>query len=375
MSKKRILHILYNLERGGAQEWLVNIIRQLKDKEYQVDVLIFNEVESAIKDMILGFGSKIILCPNHRNPLLFSCNLYKILNKEPKYDAVHTHSSYHAGIELFVARMAGIPIRINHIRCDLLNTSQKPSLPKRIYQFIMRNLIKFSANKYVGVCDQAGKSMFGTNWLHNKKSQIVYSGIDFNQFNPSKIYNNKLRDDFKVPQNTKVIGHIGRFNVYKNHELIINVFYKLTKIDPNVMLILVGDGELLGKIKEQVISLNLQDKVIFTGIRQDIPEFISNLFDVFFFPSISEGLGRVLIEAQATGIPCLISNTIPQDTIFAPELIHILNLNTPIEQWVSKIQQLINPDNKIPKETAYQKANRSHLTIERSVEDTLKLYQ
>ncbi len=374
MSKKRILHILYNLERGGAQEWLFNIIRHTKNQEYQIDVLIFNEVESAIKDNILKFGSKIILCPNHRNPFLFSYNLYKILNKEPKYNAVHTHSSYHAGIELLVAKMAGIPIRINHIRCDLLNTSQKPSLLRHIYQFIMRKLIKFLANKYVAVCDQAGKSMFGQNWLQNKKSKIVYSGIDFSLFTPSITIDNNLKESFGLDNRIKVIGHVGRFQVDKNHDFIIDIFHELTKINNNVILVLVGNGILQNKIKQKVADLNLTKKVIFTNERNDVPKILRNVFDIFLFPSFSEGIARSLMEAVSCGLPCLASDVITKEAHLIPELVHSLPLTQGEKVWARSLNELLQQPIKISPEDAFNKVLKSQVTIEKSVEDTLELY-
>ena len=142
-----------------------------------------------------------------------------------------------------------------------------------------------------------------------------------------------------------VVGHIGRFSKEKNHQFILKVFYEIIKVRSNAVLLLIGSGEEEDKVKDLAVELGIQNKVFFLGNREDIPELL-NCMDVFFFPSLYEGLGIVLVEAQAAGVPCVVSSTVP-DEVMLTKKIEKVDLNLPINEWVNKIiyPQKISNDN------------------------------
>jgi glycosyltransferase involved in cell wall biosynthesis len=153
------------------------------------------------------------------------------------------------------------------------------------------------------------------------------------------IYNeekrNKIRNEFNVTEKL-VIGNIGRFVEQKNHSFLIDVFYEVLKKNEDSALMLVGTGELEDFLKDKIRKLKIEDKVIFTGFRNDIPDLLQAM-DVFLFPSLFEGLGIVLIEAQAASLKCITSkNVVPKETNVS-ELIEYVSLNESVKIWADKV--------------------------------------
>jgi glycosyltransferase involved in cell wall biosynthesis len=164
---------------------------------------------------------------------------------------------------------------------------------------------------------------------------VIKNGIDLERFRHITKSENQIRKELGIQNTDFIIGHIGRFQTPKNHEFIIDVFYELKKQVNKSVLLLIGTGDLEKKIREKVRKMNLDGSVKFLGNRSDIPELLS-IMNVFLFPSLYEGLGIVLVEAQAVGIRCIVSNNVP-DAVYLTENIVGLDLNEPIEKWCKVI--------------------------------------
>lgn len=144
-----------------------------------------------------------------------------------------------------------------------------------------------------------------------------------------------LKKEFNIKENEIILGNVGSFSENKNQSFLIKSLYELHKNNKNYRLILVGDGEMRKKLKKEVVILGLQEYVLFTGVRSDIPE-IMHLFDIFLFPSIHEGLGIVAIEAQASGVPCIISDSVPHEVELGVGLVKFLSLD--VNKWIEMIK-------------------------------------
>ena len=183
-------------------------------------------------------------------------------------------------------------------------------------------------------CTQdAGKWMYTTN---------DFKYIERNRCRKFK-YNSQIRDQVRTELGTKekfVIGHVGRFETQKNHELIMKVFSQYAKEDEEAVLLLVGTGSLQDKMKATARSLKIENRVKFLGVRSDINDLYQGM-DLFFFPSLFEGLGIVAIEAQVTGLPCIFTKTLPKELDISDEIIRC-NLNAGIEEWVAAIKKAKN---------------------------------
>ena len=166
---------------------------------------------------------------------------------------------------------------------------------------------------------------------------ILYNAIDIKEYKYSPVIANKLRQEFHL-ENCIVVGHVGRFNPQKNHSFLIDIFSECVQRNSNTKLLLVGDGEGRQKIQDKVRDLGIQDKVIFTGIRSDVNELLQAM-DVFVFPSLYEGLPVTMVEAQAAGLPCVISDHISKECIVTSGLVTGKSLNESPERWAECVLQ------------------------------------
>ncbi len=160
---------------------------------------------------------------------------------------------------------------------------------------------------------------------------VIKNGINFDRFRKLNKTRERMRKELGIGERAFLIGHIGRFNEQKNHSFLIDVFASVKKKRDDAVLLLVGNGEAEGKIREKINSLNLSSSVVIISNREDIPEIL-NALDTFVFPSLFEGLGIVLVEAQSVGLKCVISDTINEE-VYLSNLVIPLSLNDPLEKW------------------------------------------
>ena len=200
----------------------------------------------------------------------------------------------------------------------------------------MKYLVEKYATLGIAVSTQAAISLFGPKWNTDNRYRIIQCGINVDLFN-KVVDKETVRKKLGIKSNSHVIGHVGRFSEAKNHPFIIDVFSEILKIDSSIRLLLVGDGENLIDIKRLAQKKKVEDKIIFTGLRSDIAELLLGAIDIFLIPSLWEGLGLVIIEAQAAGLPCVLSDTIPNEADIIPELICRIPLSEGAKQWAKKI--------------------------------------
>jgi glycosyltransferase involved in cell wall biosynthesis len=258
-------------------------------------------------------------------------NLKKII-MDNNINVVHTYTYYNSVFSLFAAKISGVRIRIVHSHNTM--SEPKPSIIKKIYFMISKIGIDIFANRFVACGRDAGRALF----MPWREFEVVNNGIDIDNFLYSKNYRNSIRKELKINHEEIVIMHAGRFAEVKNHEFLIDVFAEYQKINHNSRLILVGDGPLKSKIENKVEDLKLSESVMFLGLRSDVNRIYS-ASDLFLFPSLFEGLPVVLVEAQANGIKCLISDNIDKSTRLT-DCIDFYSLSLNSEQWAKKICEL-----------------------------------
>ena len=230
-----------------------------------------------------------------------------------------------AYLSTLAAKMAGI----KHVIIHSHNAST-------IYSTKVHNVFKIFLDQMkitrFACGNDAGKWMFKT-----KKFEIINNGIDLDNFLYTPQIRNKIRK--KMGWEGKfVVGHIGRFNLQKNHQFLIDAFYEFQKNKTDAILVLIGDGELRKEIERKVSSLNMEDKVQFLGVRDDVDKLYQAL-DLFVFPSLFEGLPVVLVETQAADLPCIISDTITNEVVINDN-VTVLDLDSGSTVWASKIEKI-----------------------------------
>ncbi|MGM8364843.1 glycosyltransferase family 1 protein [Virgibacillus sp. W0181] len=347
-SPVRVLHVVVNMNRGGAETLLMNLYRNIDRSKVQFDFL---TCKSGVFDKeIEALGGHI-----HRIPYItdvghfgYVKQLKQFFREHATYSIVHSHMDKMSGLVLREAKRVNIPMRIAHSH----NTESEGRLLVKIYKSYVGSLIKRSATRLYACSSSAA------NWLYGKDSDatfILNNGIETDKYSFSPQVRNEVRSQLKLKNETFVIGHVGRFSKQKNHLYLIDAFAEFSKSHPDAMLILVGDGLLKTKIMERINQLGLDAKIKLLGVREDIHRLLQ-AFDLFVFPSLHEGLPVTLIEAQSAGLPCLISDTITSEVDIGMGLIQQLSL-VDKSTWVNKMidQMHVTKTRKIDMGIFYEK--------------------
>jgi glycosyltransferase involved in cell wall biosynthesis len=200
----------------------------------------------------------------------------------------------------------------------------------------MKHWINQNATIGFAASQKAAEALFGSAWKADPRWHLLYCGVDLKPFR-TPVQPLAIRTELGIPTDAIVVGHVGRFWEQKNHTFLIDILVELAKREPKVRLLLVGEGPLRSVIEQRVVQARVADKVIFAGARPDVPQLMLGAMDVFVFPSLYEGLGLVGIEAQAAGLPFVLSDTIPEEISVVPSLIRRLSLSQPAREWAETI--------------------------------------
>lgn len=304
----KVLHVVGAMNRGGVESWLMHVLRNVDKSRYKIDFLVHVADPGLFDDEIRSQGSKITSCAYVKNPILYAWLLFRYLtSSENRYDIIHSHVHGFSGWVLMVGAFAGVPIRIAHSHSDLRFQDRNDSLFRYIYKLIVRWLISIFATHRIAVSENAAVSLFGKNW--RRKSTVMYCGIDLNPFAvvpPDADF----RASFGIDGGDVVIGHVGRMEQPKNHMFLLDVFKEALSRDRRCRLLLVGDGSLRCSVEDYARKIGVASRVIFAGSRDDVPRILQSAMNIFVFPSLWEGLPLTLIEAQAAGLRCIVSESV-----------------------------------------------------------------
>lgn len=326
MEPIRILHVVTYMGRGGLETMIMNYYRQMDRSRVQFDFLVHRRERASYDNEIESLGG-IIYRLSRLVPWssTYQHALDTFFKTHPEYRIVHVHQDCLSSVILKAAQRNSVPVRIAHS-----HTSEQVKNLKYPIKLYYRRLIPRFATALFACGKDAGDWMFG-----GAPFQILNNAIDAASYRYDREKARRMRQSLNIPQDAFVIGHVGRFSPEKNHEFLINIFTVLYKKVQKAFLLLVGDGELRPKIEERVHSLGLADHVIFTGIRNDVSDLLQAM-DVFVFPSHYEGLGIAVIEAQAAGLPCVISDSIPNDCNLT-DLLTRISLTKSVSTWADQI--------------------------------------
>lgn len=365
---ERVLHIVSSMDRGGAETLIMSIYRNINRDAVQFDFITHTTEKNDFEVEILQLGGRIYKIPSlgQAGPFLYIKNLRAIMKNET-YKAVHIHTDFQGGFPALAAKISGIKKRICHSHSNSWPRGNR-SLHK-VSLKILQSLIKSSATDYCSCSKEAGEFLFG----NSEKVNILKNGIDINYFaNIDDINKTKLLDELNLPKSAIMIGHVGRFSSSKNHKFILMLLKKLLENDKRFFLLLAGDGPLRSQVEEEAAELKIMEHIRFLGVRDDIPKLM-NRFDVFLFPSRFEGFGIVTVEAQSSGTPCVVSDTVPKSTDMGLGLVSYVSLNESIDVWCQKINDalLIERPNK---NTIIEKISQQGYSIQENIKDWLNLY-
>ena len=342
---KRLLCIVGSMNAGGAETFLMKMYRALDKQKYQMDFAVAISEKGFYDDEIISMGGIIHhIIPKSRS-FIKNFNDIRKLVKNNNYNYVMRISQHSlSGLELLAAKLGCARVRV--FRSSNSNTTSASKMNQILHKLCMF-MPAFFANVRIAPSTEAAEFMFGEGCIEKGKANLLPNAIDTSFFQYNEDTRCSIRKEFFINKNQLVVGHIGRFNQQKNHKFLIEVFAEVLKQKPDAFLMLVGDGEKKSEIKEQIKSLGIEESVIFTGIRSDVPALLSAM-DVFVFPSFYEGMPNTVIEAQATGLPCVIADTITREA-GVTDCVRFKSLHDSAESWADKTLSLFDKD----------KANRS----------------
>lgn len=339
----RVLQIVDCMDLGGIQTFIMNTYREMVCRDIQYDFMIFHATKQFFEDEILALGGKIYKLPSRREGWVKSRrSISKFFDDHPEYKVVHYQTSSLSFLDpLEIAAKKKVPVRIIHSH----NTKISGNRLHILFHWINQKRIKKIATDYFACGNLAGKWMFDGSGCE-QLVRIINNGIDIAKYGFDKTERAKVRAQLGLSDEF-VIGHVGRFFAVKNHRYLIDVFAKYLEIDDNARLMLVGDGELRKSMEQYAKTLNIYEKIMFLGARRDVAQLLQAM-DYMIMPSLYEGFPVTAVEAQAAGLPCIISDTITEDAVIQPN-VYRKNINEQPEAWAKAIDRhaLRITDNKV----------------------------
>lgn len=359
---KRILVVITTafVRTGGLTSVMMNYWRAMDKTGFSFDFASTNNIDDLLCEEISKEGCHYYQLPPRKNVLEYYNELRKLCICKG-YDVIHVHAnSATSVIELLAAKLAGVPKRIHH---NHTSKTQHPYLNK-----VLLPLFKHSYTDAVACSDAAGE------WLFGKGNYIVLpNAIDIDKFKYDSQTCKLIREEFKIEKNDFVVGHIGKFMDAKNHEFLIKVFAQYHVKHPQSKLMLVGDGEWRPRIERWVSESGCSDAIILAGLRSDIPSIVQ-AFDIFVFPSVYEGLPLTVLEAQASGLPSIISSNVTNTVNVGCDVV-MKNLTDGVESWAAAIDRLDYRMSREERSFINQKLiTHAHFNIKNEANKLLNIY-
>lgn len=364
MKKTKVFIAAASLKIGGAEKVARDIASYAAPDMFEFHYLVFGEEIGAYEAQLQKQGYKVFhFAEPSQSHWMFFRVLIRLL-RENDYYAVHAHNMFNCGFTMLAAALMGVPVRISHAHSAL---DDGRSLVKSAYEAVMRFLILTCSTDLVACGVKAGERLFGKR-AFRKRGQLILNGIDAAAF----AYSEECREAVRMQhglQSRFVLGHAGHLAQVKNQSFLLDLMPLILEKRPDTMLLLLGEGEDRPMLERKIQELHLEGHVILTGNVSNVSDYLSAM-DVFVFPSLFEGLPLSILEVQANGLPCVISDRVPED-VFLTELLRPLSLEAPKRQWVDAILNARRAE-----ALKYNRQLRdSEYTVEKAMEKIYRLYQ
>jgi glycosyltransferase involved in cell wall biosynthesis len=373
---RRVLHVVRQMHAGGIAVWLMNVLRHINRARYHMDFLLVHEGPAAYASEIRGLGSSITPCLGYHNPWRFAGNFARILHGSGPYDVVHSHLYNYSGFVLKLAARHEVPVRIAQSHTDTrlkeANQGRLRQVYRRAYLDVTRHWLRRHATAGLAVSRGAADALFGADWVKDPRFRVLPLGLDFKPFS-APYDQGEVRRSLGLPADALVIGHVGNYVWHKNHDFLLETARQILANEPRAWLLLVGHGLIGSHVEKQVQALGLTDRVLIAGARDDVPRLMVGAMDAFLFPSHYEGLGLVLLEAQAAGLPCILTDSLPREVDVVPELVHRLSLQASPATWASASLNAAR-ERPLPQQATFAQIAASDFAIENAVQQLTRVY-
>ena len=326
----RVLNLFTVMDRGGAETMVMNYYRHIDRTKVQFDFLVHREQRGAYDDEIEALGGRIYrMYPIYpQNFARYKRDIRVFFKDHPEYRIIHSHMSELGYFAFREAEQQGVPVRICHAHSAPHGFDMK---------MVMRTYFKKRMMPYLTHLFMCGEE--SGEWLYGERNKsrfvMMNNAIDTAAYAWSLARCKKVRHELNL-EGVYTLGHVGNFTQPKNHSFLLEIFAALLKKEPNAVLLLVGGGTDMQRIQAKAQTLGIAEKVRFLGVRSDVAD-VMQAMDVFVFPSLYEGLPVTMVEAQAAGLPCLISDKVPSECVLTNGLVEKVPLSESPDVWAEKI--------------------------------------
>lgn len=329
----RILHVVSSLVvNSGVMSVIMNYYRHINKNLIQFDFLYFESAEDACVEEIKKLGGNVYYVSKPSLKAIWGN--YKEFkkffeNNASKYAAIHLHEVYLVHLFQYFKQKYGIKRLITHAH----TTKYSDDYLRAIRNRLMCIGLKRCATDYFACSEAAGEFYYGKEAVACGRVKIIKNAIDIEKYKFNEKIRNKVRKELNI-QRKFVVGHIGRMMPQKNQIFLLEVFKKVRKFEPDAVLLMIGDGPLKPKLENKIDELKLKESIVLLGIRRDVPDILMAM-DIFLLPSLYEGLGVVAIEAQTTGLPCVLSDVVTREVNLGN--CSFISLNETVDKWATRI--------------------------------------
>lgn len=327
----RVAQVVGRMMGGGVEATVMNHYRHIDRDRVQFDFYAQSDSTMIPREEIESLGGRVFITPPYKNPISYMAELERLFSKT-KPDIVHSNMNAISVFTLRAAKRAGVRVRIAHSH----STSNPNEHAKTLVKNVLRPFSRVYPTHLAACSEHAAKWLFGAEAVAEGKVRIIRNALDLDNFVFSIQVRNEKRLALGISLNQLVVGQVGRLCFQKNQSFSLRVFEKVLKSHPDAVFVIVGDGDSREELEQLALSLGLADHVRFLGVRTDVAELYS-MFDVLLFPSAYEGLGMATIEAQATGLPVIASDRVPDEAGIVPELMQRLSLDDDPAQWAEAV--------------------------------------
>lgn len=340
----RVAQIINRMDYGGIESVVVNYYRHIDHSRFQFDFYVTEDSLLPQLRELEDMGAKVYRIPPYSHVISYHRCLKKAF-KDRGYQIVHAHLSTMSLFALYAAKRAGVPVRI----CHNHSTAQWGEGVKTLLKYMLRPWNQLFATDYFACGDHAAGWMYGKHKLQSAKVSVWPNAIEVDKFTFHDMVRESVRKELGIPMDAFVVGHIGRFTYPKNHPFLIRIFEEVVRQEKNAYLLLVGEGECEPEVKELVGQMEDSHKVLMVGSRSDCDRLYSAM-DVFCLPSFYEGMPVVAWEAQANGLPIVMSTAVSHEAGVNDNAIY-MSLDEAAGQWANQLLKM----QRIPVETAGKK--------------------
>ena len=341
----RVLHVISMLHNGGGEHWVVDICEAAKKENISMDIAVAWEKHGLFYQVAREREIPVYHCKGGRNPWEFVRNLRKLLREHGPYDALHSHMHAFGGFAMLAGHLEGVPVRMLHSH-NVVGNSTGP-IRRRAYMAFTRALIRRYATVGIGPSTASTADLFGSDFRRDPRWRVVPYGIDLAPFR-APIEATSSRAALGIPEQAFVLGSVGRLDPEKNSEFLLDVLAAVLKRRDDAYLLLVGEGPLRERLETKAREGGFRDRLILPGVRGDVAALLRGVVDVFVFPSPppphgNEALPLAVTEAQAAGLPCVLSDGIPPESILVPDLILQIKAADGMEVWADAVVKQARP--------------------------------